>query len=623
MPVVGTELGNIYKSREGFGRAAIIPTVDAGGQYIQAQALKLKKEALAQKNKPTKPDKASLLKDIRAGKPEYWIQHNQELGQKFEELIDYGADILSAGVDPTKGYDKASADWQKRWAELENDSKLSLQRQAEYDAGKKLIDAKDADYTAESLQEWDDFYSKPLSWHKDKQQIPPRLISNKAPLEYMKGLQGMAKNLKTSNPEFEDSDIRTTAAAALADPSFGDKTLDAMTIQYNKMPKERQDALKTMAGLMGMVDETGNPSPYQYMVYKDLESQLGREPVDLNAMIDEFMPGLTHYGKTREEDDKTTATAGYYLKDKDAEEAAKAILRAEPRVLERMISTGEVLLSEEESKDLSPKEINDKQFEKATKAIQNRMLLKADKKHTSSITYDEKGKIAGYGRKTYTQDRDLFDQFIRGTIDFLPGYGELTAEEKEIARLATGEFMHGSSLLGPKGKAGRIVDFATPDELGDKAPGKTGGGKTLYKNPNYDPEDPESKQYSEDPESIKDGFVAIQDYDNYEIILDFGEEEEETDETDEYGEPISKKKRRVGRRVYDLRNPKSEFYLGKSVTEQIYNESLKARGELFIPQLIERFEAAAALKAQKAAKEERSRRFRQGGGTEEPEAELD
>lgn len=444
---VGTNIGNVYKSSEGFGKSAILP---------QQQNAFAKESVIAQNAlNPKTPvvDKNAILKELKDGKAEWWIAHNADLEKEFNTLLDYGADIMEQNVDPTKNpSDKAAADWQARWAKLENAAKLSMQAKEDFEAFKAVADKEPDKYTDESLAERYAFHARPFSEMKEDYGTPPRLVSKQAPYEYTKNLQTQAKNFADTNKAWQDdpAEVERQARIAFSDKSMNPGIIDALKPRIDKLTPAEKAELEQLAGTAGF------GSPEEYLYAKDFESQLGEKvvPFDLNKVIKESMPGYDITGRTKETPDnfKTTSVQTEEITPKRAEERARFMIeKGDPYLLDKMIKNGSAA-----------------DADSAVEVLKQGYLTAAKRSKVTSETYNGAGyEGSGYGKEEVEEDWKLYDRAIRAEVNEFDGK-KLTPRQKRVARNVTGSYVDGVDFGG-----GKIVDMVEGKEYKTMGSGKT------------------------------------------------------------------------------------------------------------------------------------------------------
>jgi hypothetical protein len=447
MPV-GTDLGNVYKSREGFGRAAILPS-----QNTFNQAYKVAKAATTPKPKAPKVNAQEVIKNIKSDKKDWWHVHDNKLNDEFNEILEYGLDIMDKNVDPTKGNDKASRDWRQRFDRLNTKAGKSMQLREQYREIKNIINNKEKDIQDDSIVEVGEFVDRDLDDIMESGDVFPTLRYKDDPFKYADAIGKRAKEFTTTNKNYSDDDIKEQVTLMMADPSMGDHINNLLLPEIKKLPTEKQNQLMSDATDAGYNDVVG------FMLHKDFESQLGMPPTDVKSLIKKHIPALETVERSIKDDDGVTRrTLIQELPQDKADEAAKILLDTNPRLLSQMVDDGYA-----------------KDRESAEEYISDMMINQAAKRDLYSKTWTKSDsyKGSGYGRKEVDDDHDFYDSAMRGHIDYIEELGDLTEEEKWILREATGGYAAGTQF----GKeTGGIIDF-------DEELGKTGSsafkGKTL------------------------------------------------------------------------------------------------------------------------------------------------
>jgi hypothetical protein len=451
---VGDRQGQVYISKEGYGEAAILPNINT---FNQASAVA---QGLFPKKKPPL-NKEAIMKDIREGKPDYWINHSNELTKEFDNLLNYAADITASGVDPTKSGDKASADFQKRWAKLEADGMLSQQLRKNFEKGQAIINDPKKPVTEKSIREWNDYFNKPFSEHRAKGGLPPRLVPQDALYKYSEGVRGIAKGIDATNKDYKPEDVRQATKMAFDDETHRQGIEDALTPRLEELVKGKDgnaDPIK-MKLIEAEATRKGYRSPLEMLYNDDVTAHLGKEPLDLMAAIKGATPAVSMKGSSYE--DKENVTRGsetVWLDPNKAQGAAELLLDTDPRWLEEVISKG--LATDRKT---------------AVKFISETMKNFAKESHKTFTKRDTDRNYrgTGYGRKEVEEDKKVYDEFLRGTINELPGIGPLKPWMKQLGRNLTAAYAEGA-----KYKDGvLILKGKTPEGKDARTGGK---GRSIY-----------------------------------------------------------------------------------------------------------------------------------------------
>jgi len=528
MPVGGQQ-GNVYKTREGFGKAFILPTQNT---YAQANAVAQKNLA---KKKP-KLNRNEITKGIRDGKAEWWISHNKELSDEFNGLLDYAADIMEAGADPTKGSDKASGDWQKKWADLNNKAEKSMQVKNSFEKGKAIIDKdKKSKLDDAFIEKFNDYHGRPLADLMEKGDLPPDLRYKPDPYAYTDALEKDAKALRETNPELPPEDIKKHVASMLADPTKGQHIRDIHQPVYDAMTDIEKADADAMANQLGFSDYV------EHVLYRDYEALLGVEPLDYDEIIKNTMPG-THTEKSSYEsmDNVTTGKVDKAIPTENAETRAKKALETYPQMLEYLKDKG--LATDMKS---------------AIKYVAEDYQSRATTEHSTSTSRLKDEDTHGYGRKKVEKNAKFYDQAIRLAVTSTPTLGALTEEEQMIGRRAAAAYAHGTGSF-PGG--GKIV--ATTKE------GKETGGQVIKKS---------GEKGAKEVGWKGAGFPLDPTTQLFEVFYE-GEEVSET--TTVGNKRVTTKKRPIKSKVYSL-DPNSPDVLKEGETYGWHGEAFKKSGKLF------------------------------------------
>jgi len=360
-------------------------------------------------------NKNQIMKDIRQGKPEWWISHDNDISKEFDNLLNYAADISAAGVDPTKAGDKASADFQNKFAKLEADAKLSLQKRDQFNAWKTKIDADPKKYTDKSITDGYNHFGKGFKAHKETGELPPRLVPKDAPYTYSKNLRAGAGNFKTTNPGYTPEDLKQNTEIAFADPSQREGIVNALQPRYDQLVIGKDgnpDPLKVQI-LEQQAVKSGFGEPMEMLFHQDFKSQLGQEALDVTKMIKGAMPALSVEKSSYENKaNVTTSSRDVWLDPVKAKGASEMLIDSQPRLLQELQTKG--LATDRNSA-----------VDYLSKQMKN--FAKEEKERGTKRDTDMDWGGFGYSRKEVEEDWDVFDKLMRGDLEELPGYGKLTA----------------------------------------------------------------------------------------------------------------------------------------------------------------------------------------------------
>jgi len=463
MPVVGSELGNVYKSKEGFGLAAIVGTSDTYSKISAAQA----KKATA-KGKPKKSP-AEKLMALKKGKGNYWTKDNAELGERFEQNLEYALDILEKGVDPLTGTDKASQDWQNRQAILEKDMMLSKADETNYGKVVAKLNAKDANYTPRSQAAVAEYYGMTAKERRESGELPPNLMAVEDPLELEKMYANSATNFKNNNPDYQDTDVQGQVDIFFADPSTGKKmnavytqlfqqdadtrAVEELVAAGNSTPSQKEisdKAKEVEAGMNEHATKMGFRNAQHKRAYDDFQVKLGKEDLDQTKIMKAYVPALEATKYSYEDEDGVTRSGNTTAFNKDEViKASQLALDNEPGLLPQMIRKNP--------------HVTDRAT--AEKAIQEYIYTQEKSQEGTGVSREKDAANHGYKKKEVEKDAELYSAAVRGFSDkrvikdkkgnvireekfsnfdeiwTILGYkkqGEYTERERAIIRKATG-----------------------------------------------------------------------------------------------------------------------------------------------------------------------------------------
>jgi len=415
MTVVGGDLGKVYKSKEGFGRAAIVGTSDTYSKISAAQAKKA-----AAKGKPKKSP-AEKLMALKKGKGDYWTKDNAELGERFEQNLEYALDIAGKGVDPFTGTDKASQDWQNRMAILEKDMNLSKADKVEYGKVVTKLNAKDANYTPRSQAAVADYYGMTAKERRESGELPPNLIAVEDPLKLEEVYAKAATNLKANNPGYQDADVQGQVDIFFSDPSTG-KDMNAVYTQLfqqdadtraveelvaagNSTPSQKEisdKAKEVEAGMNEHATKMGFRNAQHKRAYDDFEVKLGKEDLDQTKIMKAYVPALEATKYSYEDEDGVTRSGNTTAFNKDEViKASQLALDNEPGLLPQMIRKNP--------------HVTDRAT--AEKAIQEYIYTQEKSQEGKGVAREKDAANHGYKKKEVEKDAELYSAAVRGFSD--------------------------------------------------------------------------------------------------------------------------------------------------------------------------------------------------------------
>ena len=291
MPVGGKQ-GNIYQNRQGTGLATILDKTNTS-PYLD-KALKSIPKRLTPEQR-----QANLMKKMNASKPEWWWKHNDELDVQFNNLLDYGAKLMEAGVDdPFAATGKEARAFQQGLLDLENSAQLSKQLEGQYEADRKKYNPEK--HSLEAGERNYNFYDQnSLADIKDQGMLPPMFEFKEPDFELAKYYGDLAKNLGTSNKDPDVDDFDLAIQQALNDPSASDFGVALNQTIQNLTPDELQ-ALNDQA-------TAAQKTPQEILGRNQLESYFKTEPLNVDDIVDDIFPGYETISKSIEKKEGVTS----------------------------------------------------------------------------------------------------------------------------------------------------------------------------------------------------------------------------------------------------------------------------------------------------------------------------
>lgn len=291
MAEVGTNIGRVYDTKEGFGTAAILQ-----GDETQKQLNKLGDDAYADQNREDQQrhqkdlmelkDRQEAMKKLTDPDPDYWYKYDADINKMMDGVTEKGARVMTDGKveNPFTATDGASQDFQKDLKQVARYKAFTNQLKTHWTAGQlKLNSATDKkEYTTESIKAFESYFDRSLDEIVKEGKTPPRLII-KEPLTSITGF--IADQYKDvykgpANPKAEDIE-------KLVDVSLGDPvTLEKMTETYNSkfvdvLTKEENEALEGRAKANGR-------SKLKQAYFEDATNLAPGKPYTLSDMLDSW-----------------------------------------------------------------------------------------------------------------------------------------------------------------------------------------------------------------------------------------------------------------------------------------------------------------------------------------------
>jgi hypothetical protein len=323
----GGSLGTVYNGQEGVDKAFVLgESDDALKAFTElTDDIQANQKVKALEEKKAIAAKEQVKEKLKTSIPEFFWKHDTELGGRADKIMQYGADLLAAGIDDPFSSNAPEAQlFKKELESLGTDAKLSMQIKGRYDLDRKdIIDDKEGKYTDESkvaLLKWYD--ENPLSNIQKDGMLPPGLDVARPEFERTKFYGAWSKEIAAGNPNPDDPQFDELVSQALTDPS---KKEYVRTLQTDvKNLKASNPTL--FAELEKQAKEKG--IPVEVLVGKQqLKSYFGAEKFNFEASIKDFLPkvdvqkakfenekGVTSWRNIKElSDEKLTAAADSYL----------------------------------------------------------------------------------------------------------------------------------------------------------------------------------------------------------------------------------------------------------------------------------------------------------------------
>jgi hypothetical protein len=235
--MVGTDIGNVHKQRQGTGFATILPTGDEIGYYY-----KLSDE---QKNKAkakvaAKNEALSKLKQPN----DYWYRHDSELKTNVEEIQNAGTALLEKGINPFTDGSQEALEFRKKYDRSMQLAAASKQIKSQYEKySTDLSNGNPDDYDDAAIAQIDDFYGKPLSEIVDKNMVPPHLMKKRP---YQDAFNFMGKNMTEWSRGWNgnipnDDKVFDFVDALVQDPANRENMIRTYGAKLAQMPPQEKE----------------------------------------------------------------------------------------------------------------------------------------------------------------------------------------------------------------------------------------------------------------------------------------------------------------------------------------------------------------------------------------------
>jgi len=143
---VGTDIGTVYRGRQGEGLATTFDTRMLQQGLMQDQALQARRNLAAQE------DRAKKTKDAKEGKTWHFYQNN--LAQEVQGLLESGSQLsVQKGIDPWTSTDPDASEWRQRMANVPRTIANIDQYQDQYTKAIQAIAVREKDYDPDYVEQ--------------------------------------------------------------------------------------------------------------------------------------------------------------------------------------------------------------------------------------------------------------------------------------------------------------------------------------------------------------------------------------------------------------------------------------------------------------------------------------
>lgn len=470
---VGDNQGNVYTSKEGYGKAFILPESKAIQQLPDQLDSIIDIELERQKlGLVEEKEKKALEKKLADAKPEWWWAHDNQLQTEVDDVMTMGAKIIAAGADPFSSNDPASQQFRERMSRATKKGTLSLQIKENYTKDREKASTQGDKYDPTSIEEVDVWYKNhDLNKVLDEGLLPP-VFKFKQPEVNLEKMAREAAGGITKEGQPTEGDYLQIGTGLMANPNAKEMAIQYLGNAKNENPVWYQANVEAPALAQGV-------SPEIYYMGKLVESYRPDKPLDqkVKEIVDKMKVGSTLIESTYESE--TGVTGKTTEKKTPVENAtAQALLYVNqvPGVVNDLVSTNveyDVLIRDKKTGVFTPTGEKRKVTDRKTAAefIAYQYLLGSDYQKSKSTTrqfFPEMAKL-GIGEEEYKKDVDFYEQAIRGTIDNLSQWVKgapnrpLTKDEKiKLRNWALGQ---STNMELPGAKGFQISDNTVVDDV--------------------------------------------------------------------------------------------------------------------------------------------------------------
>lgn len=321
---VGGGQGNTYNGSEGY---------DLAFKLADMSDTKAPVEVLKNQIKKTSKPKENPLDKWKADTPDFFWVHETEMQSQVDKLMDFGAELMEAGIDdPTTSKNAKAIIFQKEMAKINRMGEMSEAIKNNYTKDRATIHGdKDGQYDKDSKLELMDFYEKTsLGEIVDKQLIPPLL-------KYSQPKVDLTAAIRESSKSIDDAaGIDNHYANAQGTLAERPEELNKLSQVISELSPQEQVMLKQQADKNGM-----SPEAFYYGNWSfSLKHQKPEDLAELTESIIDFDVDYISSAYSKEEnkgggDTETVSGSKKYVPFKNVLENVKLRLSSFPNLFEK------------------------------------------------------------------------------------------------------------------------------------------------------------------------------------------------------------------------------------------------------------------------------------------------
>lgn len=396
--MVGTEVGQVYKGKQGEGFATTFDQRWAAELGLQQKAGRAKaKEAHAEKTEEMLPG-------------EVWHFYNNEVAKEMEGIVGEGAKLMAETGSANLWED--TADYARNWREVFSAARRGADNINQYEAfykdAMKAVAAREDEYDPAYLTELQAFPFKHTKEDLAAGQVQFPFAKMKNPGElysklYVADADAYGKTLKPGE-EPDAAAVRDRILMFMQDPSHDAEAVAAQQM-YEMLPDDKKAYFADRARASGL------PQPWMAHAEHNYMGRLSKTEVDLNAEAVKFAAGATmrEYGSSIQDLEGVTkgVKSVKFANDNFPREAARSYFRVNDHLLDNENAMAQFGISMENTPS--------REGRRAAAELEMARRIKANEKRKFEDNLRRRAG-AGAGQQEQMESFDLWRQTI-GSMD--------------------------------------------------------------------------------------------------------------------------------------------------------------------------------------------------------------